>query len=295
MYIGAIEAGGTKMVCGIGDENGNLLERVSIPTTNPTETFDAIIGYFKDFEKKRNKLDAIGIGSFGPVDLDVSSDTYGYITSTPKPGWGNTDVVGTFKRAFNVPVGFDTDVNGAILGEVTYGAAKGAQSAIYITIGTGVGVGVYYDGKLMHGLMHPEAGHILLMRHPSDTYKGKCPFHNNCMEGLASGPAVEERWGAPGRELSDKKEVWELESFYIAQAITNYILCYSPQKIILWGGVMHQESMFCLIRKQVKEMLGGYIKNPILEGDLSEYIISPGLLEDPGIKGAIKLGLLALE
>ena len=290
MIIGAIEAGGTKMVCGIGNENGELIERVTFPTTDPKTTFEEMISFFKE-----KNIDALGIGSFGPIDLNPNSPTYGYITSTPKPGWANTDFVGTFKKALNVPVGFDTDVNGAVLGEVTYGAAKDAECAIYITIGTGVGVGVYYGGKLMHGLVHPEAGHILLMRHPSDTYKGKCPYHSNCMEGLAAGPAIEGRYGVAGANLADRSDVWELESYYIAQAITNYILCYSPEKVILWGGVMHQESMFTLIRNKVKEMMGGYVKSPIFEGDLSDYIISPGLNEDPGIKGAIKLGLLALE
>lgn len=286
MIIGAIEAGGTKMVCGIGNENGELLDRISIPTTDPDTTLTKIIEYFKDKDIK-----ALGIGSFGPVDLNPKSETYGYITSTPKPGWKNTNIVGTFKKALNVPVGIDTDVNGAIYGEVTYGAAKGVDSAIYITIGTGVGVGVYYEGKLMHGLVHPEAGHILLMRHPQDKYKGKCPYHDNCMEGLASGPAIEERFGKPGIELADRPEVWELESYYIALAITNYILCYSPQKIILWGGVMHQENMFSMIRTKVKEMLGGYVASDIFEGDLSDYIIAPGLGENPGILGALKLGI----
>ena len=295
MYIGAIEAGGTKMVCGIGDENGTLIDRISLPTIDPKTTFGEMLGYFDSKAKEGIELSAIGIGSFGPVDLNKNSKTYGFITSTPKPGWANTDFVGTFKDALKIPVGFDTDVNGAVLGEVTYGAAVGASCAIYITIGTGVGVGVYYEGKLMHGLVHPEAGHMLLMRHPSDTYKGKCPFHSNCIEGLAAGPAVAERWGKPGVELSDRKEVWELESYYIAQAITNYILCYSPEKVILWGGVMHQESMFKMVRDQVKEMLNGYISSPILSGDLSDYIVAPGLGEDPGIKGAIKLGLMALE
>lgn len=289
MIIGAIEAGGTKMVCGIGNENGDVLERISIPTADPDSTFKQMLSYFEN-----KNIDALGIGSFGPVDLNPKSPTYGYITSTPKPGWKNTDFVGTFKRALNVPVGFDTDVNGAVLGEVTYGAAKGASCAIYITIGTGVGVGVYYDGKLHHGLIHPEAGHILMRNHPSDTYKGNCPYHGNCLEGMAAGPALEKRWGKKGVELTDRDEVWELESYYIAQAIANYVLVYSPEKIILWGGVMHQEQMFDMVRSKVKEMLGGYVDNPLLNGDLKDYIIAPGLGEDPGIKGAIKLGLMAL-
>ena len=290
MLIGAIEAGGTKMVCAIATEKGEILERMSIPTQSPDVTLRAMLGFFKDKE-----IAALGIGSFGPVDLNPSSPTYGYITSTPKPGWANRDFVGTFSKVLNVPVGFDTDVNAAILGEVTYGAARNASSAIYITVGTGVGVGVCFEGKLLHGLVHPEAGHVLLMKHPSDNYKGKCPFHTNCVEGLASGPAVEERWGSAGAELADRPEVWELESYYVAQAVTNYILCYSPEKVILWGGIMHQSKMFELVRKKVKEMLGGYVASPVFETDLSDYIIPPGLGENPGVMGAVKLGLMALE
>lgn len=290
MLIGGIEAGGTKMVCAVGDENGKILDRKSFPTRQPKETFADMISYFKEWEIK-----ALGIGCFGPVDLNKNSKTYGYITSTPKPGWADCDVVGTFQEALGVPVGFDTDVNGAILGEVTWGAAQGAESAIYITIGTGVGVGVYVNGKLLHGLVHPEAGHILLERHPKDTYKGRCPYHNNCMESLASGPAIEERWGKKAFELADKSEVWELEAYYIASAVANYILTYSPQKIILWGGVMHQEQLFAMVREQVKKLLNGYVANPMILEKMDEYIVKPQLGEDPGILGAIKLGLNALE
>ncbi len=286
MLIGGIEAGGTKMVCAIGDENGNIIDRQSFPTRKPKETFEEMIDYLKKWDIK-----ALGIGSFGPLDLNRKSSTYGYITSTPKPGWKNCDFVGTFNKALNVPVGFDTDVNGAILGEVTWGAAKGTQSAIYITIGTGVGVGVYVNGQLLHGLVHPEAGHILLEKHPNDVYKGHCPFHTNCLEGLAAGPAIEERWGAKGVDLADRSEVWELESYYIASAITNYILTYSPEKIILWGGVMHQEKMFDMVRKNVKDMLNGYVANEMITDRIDEYIVKPALGENPGVLGAIQLGL----
>ncbi len=289
MRIGGIEAGGTKMVCAIGDENGKIIDRVTFPTRGPEETFADMIDYFKKWE-----IEALGIGCFGPIDLNKNSKTYGYITSTPKPGWRDTDVVGTFKKALGVPVGFDTDVNGAILGEVTWGAARGAESAIYITIGTGVGVGVYVNGGLMHGLVHPEAGHILLAKHPQDTYEGKCPYHGTCLEGLAAGPAIEERWGRKGAELTDNAEVWELEAFYIAQAVTNYILAYSPEKIILWGGVMHQENLFPMVRTKVKEMLSGYISHEMILEKMDEYIVKPALGEDPGILGAIKLGMLAM-
>lgn len=290
MRVGGIEAGGTKMVCAIGDEHGKIIDRVTFPTRGPEETFGDMIDYFKKWE-----IEALGIGCFGPIDLNKNSATYGYITSTPKPGWKNTDVVGTFKEALGVPVGFDTDVNGAILGEVTWGAAQGADSAIYITIGTGVGVGVYVNGGLMHGLVHPEAGHMLLAKHPEDTYEGKCPYHRTCLEGLAAGPAIEARWGRKGAELSEKAEVWELEAFYIAQAVANYILAYSPQKIILWGGVMHQENLFPMVRAKVQEMLSGYISHEMILDKIDDYIVKPALGEDPGILGAIKLGMLAIS
>lgn len=288
MRIGGIEAGGTKMVCAIGDEKGELFERVTIPTRQPEETFEEMIRYFSD-----KQIEALGIGCFGPVDLNRSSATYGFITSTPKPGWENTDVVGRFQKALSVPVGFDTDVNGAILGEVMLGAAKGCENAIYITVGTGIGVGVYVNGGLLHGLVHPEGGHILLAKHPKDTYSGKCPYHGCCFEGLASGPAIEERWGKKAEMLADEMNVWELESYYIAQAITNYILTYSPQKIILWGGVMHQNQLFEQIRAKVPELLSGYIQHPAVTEKIADYIVPPALGDNPGILGAIQLGVLA--
>ncbi len=289
MLIGGIEAGGTKMVCAVGDENGVIKDRASFPTRQPEETFADMIAYYRNWD-----IQALGIGCFGPVDLNRQSRTYGYITKTPKPGWGNCDIVGAFKDALGVPVGFDTDVNGAVLGEVTWGAAKGLDSAIYITIGTGVGVGVYVNGGLLHGLVHPEGGHILLIRHPRDTYEGKCPFHKNCVEGLAAGPSIEARWGKKAAELADRDEVWEMEAYYIAQAITDYILSYSPQKIILWGGVMHQEKLFGMVRKEVLNLLNGYVAHETITEHIDQYIVPPALGEDPGIMGAIKLGLDAL-
>lgn len=277
------------MVCAVGDENGVIKDRASFPTRQPEETFADMIAYYRNWD-----IQALGIGCFGPVDLNRQSRTYGYITKTPKPGWGNCDIVGAFKDALGVPVGFDTDVNGAVLGEVTWGAAKGLDSAIYITIGTGVGVGVYVNGGLLHGLVHPEGGHILLIRHPRDTYEGKCPFHKNCVEGLAAGPSIEARWGKKAAELADRDEVWEMEAYYIAQAITDYILSYSPQKIILWGGVMHQEKLFGMVRKEVLNLLNGYVAHETITEHIDQYIVPPALGEDPGIMGAIKLGLDAL-
>jgi len=289
MLLGGIEAGGTKMVCAIGDENGNLIDRKSFPTRNPEETFADMIAYFKQYD-----IEALGIGCFGPIDLNRKSETYGYITKTPKLAWADTDFVGVFRKELGVPVGFDTDVNGAVLGEVTWGAAQGLDSAIYITIGTGVGVGVYVNGGLLHGLVHPEGGHIILAKHPKDTYAGKCPFHKNCMEGMAAGPAVEERWGKKGIELADVPEVWEMEAYYIGQAIANYILSYSPEKVILWGGIMHQEQLFDLVRKEVVKQLNGYVHHDAILKDIDNYIVAPGLGDDPGIKGAIRLGYLEM-
>lgn len=303
MLVGGIEAGGTKMVCAIGEidevslkERENIgavqvriLERVSIPTENPAKTLPRMADFFEG-----RGIKALGIGCFGPVDLNKKSNTYGYITKTPKEEWADCDMAGTFQKALGVPIGFDTDVNAAVLGEVTWGVAKGCDTAIYITVGTGVGVGVYCNGDLLHGLVHPEAGHILLQRHPKDTYAGRCPFHANCMEGLASGPAVEARWGKPAIELAACREVWEMEAYYIAQAIVNYTLTYSPQKIILWGGIMHQEQLFAMVRNRVQEMLGGYVQHPLLQGSLEAYIVAPGLGENPGIMGAFALGLREL-
>lgn len=288
MRIGALEAGGTKMVCAIGNEKGEILERQSFPTETPEITLPKLVAYFEE----RN-IEVLGIGCFGPIDLHEDSATYGYITTTPKLAWQNCNIVGAFQK-LQVPIGFDTDVNGSVLGEHTWGSAKGLKSCIYITIGTGIGVGIISDGQLLHGMLHPEGGHILLTKHPKDAYQGKCPFHKNCFEGLCAGPAVEERWGKSGVELAENKEVWELEAYYIAQALVDYVMMLSPQKIILGGGIMHQEQLFPLIRKNFKELLNGYIDTKELN-DLDSYIVPPALNDNQGIMGAIQLALLALD
>ncbi|MCR4650356.1 MAG: ROK family protein [Lachnospiraceae bacterium] len=288
MY-GALEAGGTKMVCAVGSEDGKIYEQVSIPTLTPDETIPKILDFFKD-----KNIAALGVASFGPVDPDPASPTFGYITTTPKPGWADYDLVGTLKSELNVPIGFDTDVNGSLLGEVTYGDSKGISDAVYITIGTGVGGGVMTNGRLLHGMLHPELGHMLMRPHHSDTYAGRCPFHKNCLEGMAAGPAIEDRWGAKGTALADRDEVWELEAYYIGQAIVNLILTLSPKKIILGGGVMHQEQLFPLVRKEVETQLNGYLKTPLL-ADLDSYIVPASLNDDQGIMGCIKLAVDAYK
>ncbi len=288
MRLGALEAGGTKMVCAIGDETGAIFEQVSMPTVTPQETIPKLIAYFEE-----KKIDALGIGCFGPIDLNKDSDTYGYITSTTKLDWINCDMVGAFQKALKCPVGFDTDVNGSVLGEATFGQAKDKKNVVYITIGTGVGAGIYAEGNLLHGMMHPEAGHVLIRRRQDDTYVGKCPYHKNCLEGMAAGPAIEERWGQKAITLKDREEVWDLEAYYIAQALVNYIFILSPEMIILGGGVMHQEQLFPKIRSYVKELLGEYIKTKQIE-DLEHYIVPASLQDNQGIMGCLELARRAL-
>ena len=288
MRLGALEAGGTKMVCAIGDESGKIYEQVSIPTETPEITMPKLISYFEE-----RKIEALGIGCFGPIDPDKKSETYGYITSTPKLAWADYNIVGTMEKSLMIPVGFDTDVNGSVLGEVTFGQAKGKKCVVYVTIGTGVGAGIYIEGKLLHGMLHPEAGHILLTQRQDDTYEGTCPYHKTCLEGLAAGPAIEERWGKRAADLKDDERVWDLEAYYIAQAIVNYILILSPQMIILGGGVMHQEQLFPKIRSYVKKMMNGYIKTKEM-ADLDHYIVPASLHDDQGIMGALELGRRAL-
>ena len=283
---GALEAGGTKMVCALGDENGNILERISIPTRTPAETMGPMIDFFRS-----KGIRALGIGCFGPVDLNKKSPTYGYITSTPKLAWQNFPIVAEFQKALGVPVGFDTDVNAAALGEATWGCTKDVENSIYITVGTGVGVGVIINGKPYHGMMHPEGGHILLGRHPDDPMVGSgCPFHENCLEGLAAGPSLEKRWGVKGAELSGRKEVWQLEAYYIGQALADYILILSPERIVLGGGVTHQEGLLALIRQETEKQLAGYIRTNAIQ-NLDSYIVGVSLNDNQGVMGAVKLAM----
>lgn len=286
MKLGAIEAGGTKFVCGITDENGHILERVSFPTETPELTLQKVYNFFKN-----KNVEAIGVGSFGPIDPNPNSETYGYITQTPKKYWSNFNLIGELQRNLNVPMAFDTDVNAAALGEATWGIAKGLENCLYLTIGTGIGGGILVSGNLVHGMLHPEMGHILTRRHPEDTYKGKCPFHKDCFEGLASGPAIEERWGIKAYELSNEHKAWEFEAYYIAQALVNYILTISPEKIILGGGVMKQLQLFPLIRKNVKELLNNYVQTKEILKNIDEYIVPPKLGDNAGLLGCIALAI----
>ena len=298
MIYGALEAGGTKMICATGNEEGQILDQVSIPTTTPDETMPKIIEYFRaklDVEDPDDKLKAIGVACFGPVDVRPSSKTYGNILYTPKIPWRNFPMVKTLREALdNIPVGFDTDVNGSLLGEATWGCAKGLSDAVYFTIGTGIGMGAMAGGNLIHGMLHPEAGHIKMAPIPGDEYKGHCPNHGTCFEGMASGPAIADRWGKPGKELRDNPEVWDLEAKYIAQALTAVIYMLSPQKIILGGGVSSQSQIFPLVRKYVLENINGYIDTKELR-NINAYITPAALNGNQGIMGALKLAEMAAE
>ncbi len=284
MRLGGLEAGGTKMVLCVGNENGEIFEQTSLPTKTPEETMPEIIKWFKGKD-----IDALGIACFGPVDVSHKSETYGMILDTPKLAWVHYDILGTLRKELNVPMKIDTDVNGSCLGEMIFGCAKGLDSVLYLTIGTGIGVGISIGGRLVHGMLHPEAGHISVNRHPEDKGECICPYHKNCFEGLAAGPSIEARWGEKAYKLTDRELVWDIESHYIAEALVNLILTVSPKKIILGGGVMKQEKLFPLIRHKVKEYLGGYLNTDELK-DMDSYIVPNSLNDNQGILGAMELG-----
>ena len=286
---GAVEAGGTKFVCLIAEGPHKVYARVRFPTTQPEETLGRAVAFFQE---AGIPLAAVGIGCFGPVDLHPSSPTYGHITSTPKPGWQNVNVVGYFQEALGVPVAFDTDVNAAALGEHLWGATQDVHTFIYITVGTGIGGGVMVNGRLVHGLMHPEMGHMRIP-HPwdEDPFPGICPYHGDCLEGLAAGPAIAARWQQDPATLPAAHPAWDLEARYLGWAIANLVCTLSPERIVLGGGVMHQEHLFPKIRRVVQEVLAGYIQHPVLLTEMDRYIVPPGLGDNAGIFGALALAV----
>jgi len=289
---GAIEAGGTKFVCAVGSSPKDLTE-VRFATTSPSETLAKAIAFFDTY---RGQLAGLGVGSFGPIDLNRDSPRYGYITSTPKPGWSDTDVVGKLNKALEIPVAFDTDVNTAALAEGRWGAGVGLTDFIYLTIGTGIGGGVICNGKVVHGMMHPELGHSFLAKRVEDTYRGRCPFHGDaCFEGLAAGPAIEERWQKAGIELGADHPAWELQAHYVAQALVNFICTLSPQKIILGGGVMDQLHLLSRVRAKTHRLLNGYIQAEPLLSEIESYIVAPSLGNQAGVLGGLVLAETLLD
>lgn len=292
VLYGAIEAGGTKFVCAVGTSPEDLHAQVRIATTNPHETLERCLEFFRT----QPKLGGLGIGCFGPLELRRNARDYGHVTATPKPGWSNADIVGPFARALGVPVGFDTDVNAAVLGEARWGAARDLDTAVYLTIGTGIGGGALVGGKLAHGLVHPEMGHLLLPREPDDlAFAGACPFHGaRCWEGLAAGPALERRWGQRAESLPADHPAWDLEARYIASALTSLILVISPERVILGGGVMQTTALFPLVRRYLTRSLAGYVQAPALTEGIDQYIVPPLLGGNSGIAGALALAERAL-
>ncbi|NQT25293.1 ROK family protein [candidate division KSB1 bacterium] len=299
--VGAIEAGGTKFVCAVGT-NPQDLNRIEFPTGDrPAHVLSEVTNWLGEQQRRRGRLQAIGIGSFGPVDLNSNSPSYGFITSTPKPGWRNTDIAGFVHQKFpDLPIGFDTDVNAAALGEYYWGNGIGLEDFVYITIGTGIGAGGLVGGHLLHGLVHPEMGHMLLPRVPGDTFEGVCPFHDGaCWEGLCSGPALMNRSGILASNLPSEHEAWKFETQYIAYAVANIVCILSPRRVILGGsvrkaGLLGSDRFFQMIREKVQIVLNGYIVSPALSEDISGFIVPPLLGDDAGICGAIALAQEAI-
>jgi len=289
---GGMEGGGTKFVCAVGSGPDEIVEEVRFPTTTPGETLGQAIVFFQKYS-----LSAIGLAPFGPLDLNPASPTYGSITTTPKPGWAGTHLVAAFKNAFDIPLAFELDVSAAAFGEYTWiPENRNLDSLVYFTIGTGIGAGVITNGKITHGLTHPEAGHMRLPHdYKKDPFPGDCPFHGDCFEGMASGPALARRWRKPAETLPDDHPAWELEAAYIAYALVNVILLLSPQRIVLGGGVMEHEPLFPAIRGKVQGLLNSYIASPVLTGTMIDFIVPPALGKRSGVLGALALAKKQLE
>ena len=297
MIFGAIEGGGTKFICAVGTAPDDIRRETRIPTTTPDETLGRVIAFFQQAEQDFGKLSALGVATFGPVDPNPDSAFYGIVLPTPKPGWSNANVLGKLKSAFDIPIAFDLDVNGSAMGEWTWGAAQGLDNFIYLTVGTGIGGGVMANGKLLHGLLCPEMGHIMIPHDKErDPFEGGCPFHKDCFEGLASGPSLEKRWGQRAETLPPDHPAWELEAHYIALALSNYVMTLSPQRIILGGGVGARDDLLLLplIRENVQTFLNGYVQSSALTKHIEEYIVPPGLGGRSGMLGALALAKEAI-
>ncbi|HQY92360.1 MAG: ROK family protein [Caldilinea sp.] len=288
---GGIEAGGTKFVCAIAGGPDDLRDEIRFPTTTPDETLAQAIDFFKSHQMDE-PLQAIGVACFGPIDPNPASPTFGYVTTTPKPHWAHADVVGRLQAALHAPVGFDTDVNGAALGEHRWGAAQGLDTFVYLTIGTGLGGGAMVNGRLLHGMMHAEMGHMRIPHDLArDPYPGWCSYHGDCWEGLACGPAIEARWQMKGRDLTPDHPAWALEAHYLALGVANIIVTLSPQRIIMGGGVMDQQQIFPMVRKEVQKLLNGYVQKAEIQQQIDDYIVPPGLGNHAGVLGAIALAM----
>jgi fructokinase len=288
---GGIETGGSTWECAVGTGPDDIRAAATIPTTTPRETIDRAVAFLEG----AGPLAAIGVGSFGPIDRNPESPTWGHITTTPKPGWAHTDVGQEIRRRLGVPVGFDTDVNAAALGEHRYGAAKGLETFCYITVGTGIGGGGMVDGQLLHGLMHPEFGHMRIPHdREADPFDGVCPYHGDCWEGLASGRSIAARWGRPPEELEDGDGAWELEARYLALGLVSVICVLSPERIIVGGGVGRRPGVLERVHREVLGLMNGYLDAAAVKGDIASYIQVPARGSRAGVLGALALAQLAV-
>jgi len=288
VLVAAVEAGGTTFRVAIGNRPGALRAQATIPTGRPGDTLAAVI----DFLRGRG-AEAVGIAAFGPIDLDPVSPGYGHLLATPKEGWEGTDVLGSLRDALGVPAAIDTDVGAAALAERRWGAARGLDDVVYLTVGTGIGGGVLIGGEIHHGCGHPEVGHIPVARRSDDRFAGCCPFHGACLEGMASGTALEARWGRPADELDDREDVWDLEAHYLAQAVEAVTYVVAPRRVVFGGEVLRRTGLIERIRARFRELLGGYAASAGVLGDPSDYVVGAGLGQDAGLLGAVALGLRA--
>lgn len=294
--LAGVEAGGTKIVCMVGSGPDRVTAIETVPTTTPTETLGRVAEFFTDIRAAGTDLAALGIASFGPLDLDPTSLTYGHVTTTPKPGWRGTNILGWLRDALDVPTSIDTDVNGAAYGEYLWGAGRGTSNVAYLTVGTGIGGGAVVAGRPLHGLVHPEMGHLSVVRHPADRYPGRCPFHGDCLEGLASGPALAERFGrAPESLEAELPEARELTAWYVAQLVCAITYVLSPERVVIGGGVLGMPGLLEAIRLGAIRRLKGALPLKVLEGVGAGYVVAPELGKRSGVLGAIALALQQVQ
>lgn len=289
LLLGAIEAGGTKFLCGIADADGRIIRQQRIPTTQPDETLGAASGFFAEAMADFGSLSAFSIGSFGPLSLNPVAKDHGCITSTPKAGWQDVDLLGHFSRTIDAPMALDTDVNCAAVGERLFGSGQGLDTFCYVTVGTGIGVGLLIDGAPHGGANHPEAGHIRLPRAPGDdAFPGICPFHGDCLEGLACGPAMHARWGVPGEQLPLDHPGWDIEADYLAGLCATLTYMVRPDRIIIGGGVMESSGMYGRVRQALTGKLAGYDAS-MRSLEMDDYIAAPTAGASAGLTGALAL------
>jgi fructokinase len=290
-FYGGIEGGGTKFICAVGCGPDEIADEIRFPTTTPQETLEQVCAFFAPYVKQ-NQIKSIGLGSFGPVDIDPASPTFGYITTTPKPNWAYTDIFGILHHELAVPMTMDLDVAASAMGEFTWGASKGLDPSLYLTIGTGIGGSYILNNKPLRGLVSLEMGHIRVPHdNMLDPFQGSCPYHGDCFEGLASGPAIQTRFCKLAETLADDDPFWELEAGYIAFALANYIFTFPPRKIVLGGGVMRKDFLYAKIRNNLYSLLNNYLNHPILISHMNEYVVPPALGYRSGVLGGIALAM----